>query len=89
MVFYVYIIQSEQDQSFYIGQTQNLEQRLENHNLGYSLSTKHLRPWVLYASKEFAARTAAMEVERKLKNLKSKEKVINFVQKNDFTLHNN
>ncbi|MBS1539503.1 MAG: GIY-YIG nuclease family protein, partial [Bacteroidetes bacterium] len=34
MDFYVYILQSDKDQSFYIGQTNNLDERLKRHNLG-------------------------------------------------------
>ncbi|MBN1904352.1 MAG: GIY-YIG nuclease family protein [Deltaproteobacteria bacterium] len=32
MAYYIYIIQSELDESYYVGSTQNLEARLERHN---------------------------------------------------------
>jgi len=47
MKFTVYILQSDIDGSFYIGQTENLLARLEAHNLGRNISTKNKRPWKL------------------------------------------
>lgn len=45
--FYVYLLQSEMDQSWYIGYTANLEQRLLQHNNGESYYTKRKMPWKL------------------------------------------
>jgi len=40
MKFFVYILESEIDKSFYIGQTSDVVGRLEKHNKGYNRSTK-------------------------------------------------
>ena len=47
MDYYVYILESEVTGSFYIGQTQDIDARLEKHNKGYVKSTKAKRPWKL------------------------------------------
>ncbi|MDP2209598.1 MAG: GIY-YIG nuclease family protein [Bacteroidota bacterium] len=45
MGYFVYILQSEKDGSFYIGSTSNVSLRLERHNLGWSKSTKGKGHW--------------------------------------------
>ncbi|MCJ7826095.1 GIY-YIG nuclease family protein, partial [Patescibacteria group bacterium] len=42
--FYVYILQNKAKNFVYIGYTEDLKQRLEEHNSGYSTSTKHYIP---------------------------------------------
>jgi putative endonuclease len=84
MDFYVYVIQSEKDQRLYFGQTTNVSQRLEKHNKGYSIYTKYFRPWVLFSYKKANSRTEAISLERKLKNLKSKKKVLEFLENHEF-----
>lgn len=44
MFFYVYILLSDKDDHYYIGYTNNLRRRLEEHASGKSLSTKPRRP---------------------------------------------
>ena len=40
MMFFTYILQSDLDGSFYIGQTKDIEKRIFRHNKGYNRSTK-------------------------------------------------
>ncbi|MBU2263038.1 GIY-YIG nuclease family protein [Patescibacteria group bacterium] len=42
--FYVYVLQSLKDKKQYIGYTNNLRRRLEEHNSGKNISTKHRAP---------------------------------------------
>jgi predicted GIY-YIG superfamily endonuclease len=43
---YVYILKSEvEPERFYIGSTDNLERRLQEHNTGQSVHTNKYRPW--------------------------------------------
>ncbi len=44
---YVYILFSEKDDEFYIGYTQNLKERLREHNAGKNFSTKSRLPLFL------------------------------------------
>jgi putative endonuclease len=88
MTHFIYIIQSEADLSFYIGQTQDIDQRLKKHNQGYSVYTRHLRPWRILAYKEVDLRSEAMKIEKKLKNLKSREKIMEFIAQHNFIITN-
>ena len=72
-MFYVYILYSESFDSFYIGQTNNLDSRLERHNKGYVKSTKSKRPWKLVYSESFETRSESMKRESYLKKMKSKK----------------
>ena len=44
MFFYAYVLLSIKDNEHYIGYTNNLERRVEEHNLGKNFSTKNTRP---------------------------------------------
>jgi putative endonuclease len=71
--FFVYILHSESGNRFYIGQTDNLGERLSRHNSGYEHSTKPYIPWKLICSIEKSTRGDAMILEKKLKNLNSED----------------
>lgn len=43
-MYYVYILLSEKDGQLYIGSTPDLKARVEKHNSGYVIATKHRRP---------------------------------------------
>lgn len=43
-MFYTYVLKSKKDNKLYIGQSDNLKRRIEDHNKGLVLSTKHRRP---------------------------------------------
>jgi len=72
MPFYVYIIQSETDGSYYIGSTQDIDARLERHNQGRSKYTRTKRPWKLVYSEEHPNRPVAIKREKEIKNRKKK-----------------
>ncbi len=72
MAFYVYIIQSEQDGSYYTGSTQDLDSRLERHNQGRSKYTKAKRPWELVYSENHPGRSSAIKRENQIKRHKRK-----------------
>ena len=44
-MFYVYILQSLKDESYYIGQTNDVCSRLEHHNSRRQLATRSKVPW--------------------------------------------
>jgi putative endonuclease len=72
-MFTVYIIRSSSSSKYYIGQTNNLEHRLIQHNSGYSKATKSGIPWELVFDKEFDSRSEAYQYEQKIKKMKSKK----------------
>jgi len=47
MFFYVYVLESLKDKNRYIGYTNNLKRRLEEHKKGLSFSTKYRLPFKL------------------------------------------
>ena len=73
MAYYLYIIQSAMDNSFYIGATQNLDERLARHNQGRSKFTKTKCPWRLVYFEEHPDRSCAMKREYAIKRKKSKD----------------
>ncbi|MCU0472255.1 MAG: GIY-YIG nuclease family protein [Bacteroidales bacterium] len=83
-MYFVYIIESEKGKRFYIGQTEDIEKRVERHNRGRSLSTKAYIPWVLKWWKEYETRSEAVKVETALKRIKNREGIKRFVNENNF-----
>ena len=79
MTFFVYILKSQKTGKFYIGQTNDINSRLNSHNKGYSKYTKPGRSWTLIHSKQLDTRAEAMKLERRLKNFKSNFKLINWI----------
>jgi len=69
--YFVYILQSLTDNSFYIGYTTDIDRRLEEHNSGISLYTSRKIPWRLVYKEEFLSKTDALKRERFLKKQKS------------------
>jgi len=72
MPFYVYIIQSQKDGTYYVGSTQNIEERLERHNEGRSKYTKAKRPWDLLYFEKHPDRSTAAKREIQIKERKSR-----------------
>jgi putative endonuclease len=73
--YYVYIIESELDGSFYKGSSENYLERLENHNRGGSTYTSHKRPWKLVYVEVCQSKTEALRREKSLKKA-TKERLI-------------
>ena len=69
---YVYILQSERNGRYYIGQTNSLDRRVQQHNEGRVNATKYMRPWVLVYREEYAEGTEARQREWWLKAQKSR-----------------
>jgi len=66
-LFYVYIIHSQRLERYYVGSTEEIERRLQEHNAGKSKSTRTGVPWKLIHKESFATRSEAMLHERKIK----------------------
>ncbi|WP_424964245.1 GIY-YIG nuclease family protein [Ekhidna sp.] len=71
MGYWVYMLRSEKDRSFYIGYTSNLENRVKKHQLGYSRYTRTKRPWKLVYFETFDLKSEAIKRERFLKDQKN------------------
>lgn len=72
-MFYTYILFSSTTKKYYCGSTDNLERRINQHNSGYSKSTKGGVPWELKYFEEFTGRADAVRRENEIKKKKSKK----------------
>lgn len=72
-MFYVYLLKSMKDNKYYIGQTENIDQRLYLHNAGKVKSTSTRRPFEMIGFKEFATRNEARWTEYQLKHHSDKK----------------
>ena len=71
-MYYVYAIQSLKKDWLYVGITDNLERRLEQHNKGYNRSTKPYLPFQLVYFEEKVDRKSARLREKYLKTASGK-----------------
>ena len=67
-MYYVYVLQSEKDNNFYVGYTANLKERLKLHNDGKIKSTKGRRPFKLIYYESCLNQQDALQRERYLKS---------------------
>ena len=71
-MFYVYILQSQKVDRYYIGYSELPDRRLIAHNSGKVKSTRNFRPWKKVYQEKFESEPQAIRRERYLKSLKSK-----------------
>jgi putative endonuclease len=64
---YVYILKSEKDKNLYIGSTNDLEKRFNEHNLGLVFSTKTRIPFALVYYEAYKSERDARNREKNLK----------------------
>lgn len=67
IMFFVYILKSTRDNHLYIGRTNDLVRRLQEHNSGQVQSTKVRRPMVLLKSIEVLTESESVVLEKELK----------------------
>jgi len=67
-MYFVYIIQSQKDRSYYTGITSNLERRLIEHNKSDTKTTRSKKPWQLAYFEKYNSRIEAREREKFLKS---------------------
>lgn len=70
---YVYIIYSITVDKFYIGYTENLEQRIANHQVGLGNWTKNKGPWVLKYYETFDTVREGLQREIQLKKARNRK----------------
>ena len=79
-MFYTYVIKSTSLDIYYIGQTNNLDDRIKRHNQNRNKYTKGKGPWELVYSKSFLTRTEAVQLEMKLKSFKNRDFLIKWIE---------
>ncbi|MDO8584333.1 MAG: GIY-YIG nuclease family protein [bacterium] len=70
-MYFVHLLQSEKDQTFYVGQTSGIDYRLAEHNGGKVYYTSRKKPYRLVYYEAYQTREAAVERERQLKRFGS------------------
>lgn len=81
MSWYVYILKSSKNRWYYVGNTNRLKKRLEEHNTRRVASTKHHAPLELVFMKEFNSEKDARAYEKKVKEKRiEKEKIIRKIE---------
>jgi putative endonuclease len=82
----VYLLLSEKDYKTYIGSTNNLERRFQEHNLGEVSSTKNRRPLKLIYSENFNNLSEARIREKHLKTRKGRKELKIIFEKLDLNI---
>jgi len=67
-MFYIYILQSFKNKSLYIGYTNDLRKRFNEHNTGKNIATKPFRPYKLIFYEAFLNKKDAKNREEYLKS---------------------
>ena len=81
-MYFTYVLQSITSNTIYVGQTNNLQDRIQRHNNSRNIYTKNKGPWKLIFSREFKSRTEALKLEKRLKSFKNKDYLLKWVKEN-------
>ncbi|MBI4115111.1 MAG: GIY-YIG nuclease family protein [Candidatus Omnitrophica bacterium] len=79
MGYLVYVLKSRKNGSRYIGSTQDLANRLKEHNSGRNISTQNKGPWDVIYSETFPTRFLAERREKFFKSGRGKEVLKNLL----------
>jgi putative endonuclease len=80
-MFVVYILYSSKLDRYYIGHTENIENRLMLHNAGKVRSTKNGIPWVIKHIENFNNRNDVYRRELQIKKFKSGRAFIKLINR--------
>ncbi|MBV5313428.1 MAG: GIY-YIG nuclease family protein [Prolixibacteraceae bacterium] len=72
-MYFTYVLYSSTFNKIYVGQTCDLNQRLETHNgIENTGWTSHFQPWEMIYFEEFTSRTEAIKRENSLKTARGR-----------------
>lgn len=69
-MYYAYILQSEVTKKLYLGYTNDLRARVQEHDRGQSTATKLYAPWKLIYYEAYRSKRDAITREKQLKRYK-------------------
>ena len=72
-MYYVYAISSINRNYIYVGITDNIDRRFNQHNKGYEKTTRPYAPFILILTESFESRPLARQKEKYLKSGVGKE----------------
>ena len=73
MPFYVYILYSQSADRYYVGESENVNERLSSHLKGISKYTSVANDWKIVHVETFESRLLAIKREREIKKKKSRK----------------
>ncbi len=71
-MFYIYILKSSSNNSYYVGNCNNVDKRFNLHNKGLVRSTKRYTPWKLVYKEEYKTLSEANRREMQIKSWKKR-----------------
>lgn len=74
-MYFIYVIESQLNKKRYVGFTNDLKIRLNEHNLGKTKSTKAYKPWEIIYYEEVLTRVEARKREKYLKSAAGRRKI--------------
>ena len=74
-MFLTYILKSENNSSYYIGSSGDIDKRISLHNKGLVKSTKRYIPWKLVYSEKYKTLLEATKRELKIKSWKKRDMI--------------
>jgi putative endonuclease len=80
-MYYLYLIESETSGRYYIGQTDDLPRRLNDHNGNRKRFTTGKGPWCLIGYRPFRTRSEAVLEERRLKRAKNRKYIYYYFER--------
>ena len=81
MEYYVYILYSQSKDKYYTGYSHNPDERLVEHNMGATISTRSGRPWILVYTEHFMDKSSAIRRESEIKKKKSRKYIEDLISK--------
>jgi len=79
---FLYILFSEKLNGYYVGYTNNLEERLRKHLTNHKGYTARAKDWTIIYTEKFSSKSEAYARERKIKSWKSKIKITELIKNN-------
>jgi len=73
LMYYVYVMQSEKNGSFYTGYTKGIHERLKYHNSGKVKATRYSMPFKVVYREAYESATEARRREYYIKSQKSRK----------------
>jgi len=78
-MFFTYILYSKTRDKFYIGATENPEERLKKHNSKNKGFTNQSQDWEIVFAQSFPTKSEALDYERQIKKWKSRKKIFQLI----------
>jgi putative endonuclease len=79
-MFFEYILQSLISSRYYVGHTDEIARRVQEHNTGMAKYTRRDKPWKLVYVENYTTRSAAMKRELEIKRKKSKKYIEKLIE---------